>query len=272
VGGVGAPNRIELVQKRRDVELGDVDGESEPVTTPSRGDSARSRQDGTDVVEFRTDAGQVFAIPIPGTETEVIRSRISGIIAAEIARFPHRIDADEVPLRIARRHDAFETALPPRRRRKTPNRSDGRQRCAKIHRNHRGKETAQRVELSVIRNLLLVTIRFLHGIEAKHGVAESCRRAAARDGGAEGTTLEQGYARPWSQLAEQAIAVRELAQNRIGREVINLKSGTCPVIPNWAVTLSRVRVHTIVLKVTSTLLNTRSELGTMKSAAWVLVR
>jgi hypothetical protein len=47
------------------------------------------------------------------------------------------------PLRTAGRHDAFETALPLRRRHKTPNRSDGRQTCAKIHRNHRGNETAR---------------------------------------------------------------------------------------------------------------------------------
>ena len=34
-------------------------------------------------------------------------------------------------------------------------------------------QNAQRVELSVIRYLLLVTIRLLHQIEAKHGVVES---------------------------------------------------------------------------------------------------
>ena len=31
------------------------------------------KEDGTYVVEFRTDAGQVFALSIPRTETEVIR-------------------------------------------------------------------------------------------------------------------------------------------------------------------------------------------------------
>ena len=61
-------------------------------------------------------------------------------------------------------------------------------------------------------------------------------------------------------------------QNRTGIEVINRKSGTCPVMPNWAVTLSRVRVQTIVLKSTSTVLNTRSEFGTTKSVKCGLVR
>ena len=32
--GVGAPNRIELVQKRRDVELGGMDGDAEPQRSP----------------------------------------------------------------------------------------------------------------------------------------------------------------------------------------------------------------------------------------------
>jgi hypothetical protein len=39
------------------------------------------------------------------------------------------------------------------------------------------------------------------------------------------------------------------------------------VIPNWAVTLSSVRADTIVLKPTSTVLNTRSEFGTTKSVS-----
>ena len=54
--------------------------------------------------------------------------------------------------------------------------------------------------------------------------------------------------------------------------MITRKSGTCPVMPNWAMTLSRVRVHTIVLKPTSTVLNTRSEFGTTKSVKCGLVR
>jgi hypothetical protein len=61
-------------------------------------------------------------------------------------------------------------------------------------------------------------------------------------------------------------------QNRTGSEVITRKSGTCPVIPNWAVTLSRVRAHTIVLKPTSTVPKTRSEFGTTKSVKCGLVR
>ena len=64
----------------------------------------------------------------------------------------------------------------------------------------------------------------------------------------------------------------DLPQNRTGSEVINRKSGTCPVMPNWAVMLSRVRFHTMVLKPTSTVLNTRSEFGTTKSVACVLLR
>jgi hypothetical protein len=65
---------------------------------------------------------------------------------------------------------------------------------------------------------------------------------------------------------------RKGTQNRTGSEVITRKFGTCPVTPNWAVTFSRVRVHTIVLKPTSTVLNTRSEFGTGKSIKCGLVR
>ena len=55
-----------------------------------------------------------------------------------------------------------------------------------------------------------------------------------------------------------------------------LKSGAWPVIPNWAVRFNRVRFQRSVLKPTSTLLNSRSELGTelrtTRSWVWTLVR
>ncbi len=63
------------------------------------------------------------------------------------------------------RHGAFETVLPLHRRRKTPNRSDGRRMSAKIlrypsWRRNGSLQNAQRVGLPVIRYLLLVIIRF----------------------------------------------------------------------------------------------------------------
>jgi ABC transporter substrate binding protein len=79
-------------------------------------------------------------------------------------------------------------------------------------------------------------------------------------------------ARTWLHCTHVNAGNTTFPQNRIGSEVITRKSGTWPVMPNWAVTLSRVRVHTIVLKPTSTVLNTRSEFGTTKSVKCGLVR
>jgi hypothetical protein len=51
-------------------------------------------------------------------------------------------------------------------------------------------------------------------------------------------------------------------QKRTGIAAINRKSGVCPVIPNCAVRFNSVRFQRSVLKPTSTLLNSLSELGT----------